>query len=440
MRNAYRPYLFFPLLNIKLRLSCFSLLIPVFLSFGQSDSAILKSNTAVFNSILDSILKETVAMNPNLKATGYKAEASNAAVGTIRLDPPLVAVEFYQTPIKSFPNPFKNQMEVDYSLQQEIPFPGKLRAMADAERNRSKMLGAEQQTTRQEIIRLTKTAFYELYLTDRLFEINSSSQFLIRNFIAISKKQYELGMGRQTDILRAQTELSKLINDSIALFQSRQSAVAMINSYRNKPIETSIDIIPEILVQLIPLEAVDSLLAVAEKNRPELNSMQFNIAMASSELSSAKKEYYPDFMVRGMYKQMIHEPDDWSLMLGFTLPVAPWSIGRYSAAVSRSNALVKQSQSEYENMRNMVASQVKDALAKVWSSQAQFDLIKNTTIPQARQTMQSALSGYQSGKGDFLMVIDTQRMLLMAQQDYHMAVMRAISNRANLERAIGVLK
>ena len=36
--------------------------------------------------------------------------------------------------------------------------------MANAERNRSKMLGAEQQRTSQEIIRLTKTAFYEFIL------------------------------------------------------------------------------------------------------------------------------------------------------------------------------------------------------------------------------------------------------------------------------------
>ena len=390
--------------------------------------------------MLELIVAETIAKNPTLKATGFKTEASKAAVGTIKLEPPQAAIEFYQAPLTSFPNPFKDQMEFDYSLQQTFPFPGKLSAMAKAERDRSKMLGAEQQTTRQEIIRLTKTAFFELYLTDRLFDINSSSQYLMRNFIDISKKQYELGIGRQTDILRAQTELSKLMNDSIALVQSRQSAVAMINTYRNKPVEIPVDVIPEISPELILVPALDSLLAIAEKNRPELNSMQFNIDMRSSELISAKKEFYPDIMVRGMYKQMINLPDDWSLMLGFTLPVAPWSIGKYSAAVSRSNALVKQSQAEYDNMRNMVASQVKDVLARVVSSQAQVDLIQNTIIPQARQTMHSALSGYQSGKQDFLMLIDTQKMLLLAQQDYHRAVMSFFLNHANLERAIGILK
>ena len=75
--------------------------------------------------MLDSIVRETVAMNPNLKATEYKTEASKAAVGTIKLDPPLIAVEFFQTPITSFPNPFKDQMEIDYSVQQMFPFPWK---------------------------------------------------------------------------------------------------------------------------------------------------------------------------------------------------------------------------------------------------------------------------------------------------------------------------
>jgi outer membrane protein TolC len=421
-------------------LGCTFLIIPLSSGFGQSDPSILKSNTTIYNSMLDSIIKETVAMNPNLKATAYKAEASKAAVGTIKLDPPLVAVDFYQAPITSFPNPFKKQMEIDYSVQQMFPFPGKLESMANTELNRSKMLGAEQQVSNQEIIRLTKIAFYEIYLTDRLLDINSINQSLIRNFITISEKQYELGIGQQTDILRAQTELSKLMNDSIALLQSRQSASAMINSYRNKPIDTRIDIIPEISPELTPVETVDSMLLVADKDRPELKSMQYNIEMQSSELLNAKKEFYPDFMVRGMYKQMIDQRDDWSLMLGLTVPIAPWSNGRYSAAVSRSNALVKQSQAEYDNMRNMIASQVKDAMARVSSSQAQVDLIKNTIIPQARQTMQSALSGYQSGKGDFLTLIDTQKLLLMAQQDYHMAVVNLFTNQVNLERAIGKLE
>ncbi len=421
----------------KLILTYKILLISVVLSFGQTDSVKLESNANVFNYMLDSIITETLNQNPNVKAYGLKTEASRAAIGTIKIDAPLIAVDFYQSPITSFPNPFKDQMEIDYSILQVIPFPGKLGIMADAGKNRSKMSEMEQQTVKQETIRLVKNAFYETYLADRQLDINSSSQELIKSFIDIARRQYELGIGKQTDILRAQTELYRLASDRIKIVQSRQSIEAMINSYRNKPVDIHIQYIPEISAKQEKIPALDSLLLIAIKNRPELKSMQYNISMQSFELQNAKKEYYPDFMVRGMYKQMINQADDWSLMLGVNLPIAPWSIEKYSAAVNRSKALVNQAQAEYDNMRNMIASQVKDAQAKYLSSHAQVDLLLNTIIPQARQTLQSALSGYQTGKLEFLMLIDTQRMLLMAQQDYHMAVMNLLTNYANLQRAIG---
>jgi outer membrane protein, heavy metal efflux system len=66
-----------------------------------------------------------------------------------------------------------------------------------------------------------------------------------------------------------------------------------------------------------------------------------------------------------------------------------------------------------------------------------MQLLKSTVIPQSRQTLESTLSAYQNGKTEFLMLIDAERMLLMAQEQYHMAVMNQLSAVAALERAVG---
>jgi hypothetical protein len=63
-------------------------------------------------------------------------------------------------------------------------------------------------------------------------------------------------------------------------------------------------------------------------------------------------------MIRGSYKQMIDGADDWSVMVGITVPFAPWSIGKYKAEEKRNEALIKQSYSEYENMSSMIAAHV----------------------------------------------------------------------------------
>lgn len=409
-------------------------------AFSQQNSAIGKSNNTRFLSIINGITSDAIANNPGLKAAAYSVTADRERVGTIGYDAPQAAVELFQAPISSFPNPFKDQMEVDYSLQQMIPFPGKLKSMSDAENVRVKMSEADQLGARQNLIYSVRTAFYELYLIDRKLDVNSSNQLLMKSLVDIARKQYELGLGSQTDILRAQTEQSRLLSDSINLVQNRQTMVAMLNSYRNAGAEQSIPPIPEISPATYSVLTFDSLLSLAHENRPDLRSMHSNVEMQSAERNVEEKEFLPDFMIRGTYKQMINQPDDWAIMVGATLPFAPWTINRNKSTVRRLEAMHKRAESEYQTMENMIASQVKDAQSRVISSQAQIDLIQNTTIPQARQAMQAALAGYQTGKQDFIMLLDTQRMLRMAELDYQMAVMNLLTNYSYLEKVTGNLK
>ena len=409
-------------------------------TFSQQDSASSRflDNYRTMKSQLNGIIDKAMKNNPTLKAAGNKIDAAKASERYAKsLDPPLVAVEFYQAPVTGFPNPFRDQMEYDYSIQQMFPFPGKLGSMARAEQKRTAMLSADQQTQQQDIIRNVKTLYFELYLKNRQSEINHETRALVREFVDITRKQYELGMAKQSDILRAQTELSSLGNDSIVLVQQRKSMEGMLNALCNRPVTTEIGFIPEIEPALRDYD-LSALLALAEKNRPELKSMQYDVEMKQAERLASGKEYLPDFMVRGTYKQMTTLPDDWSLMIGATVPIAPWSLGKNAAGNSRGDANVKTSQAELDNMKNMVASEVNDALLKVKSSMERLTLSKESAIPQAQQTLVSAMASYRTGKEEFLMLIDIQRMLAMAKLDYHMAVMNLLDSQSQLERAVGM--
>jgi outer membrane protein TolC len=384
------------------------------------------------------ILINAIKYNPRLTAADARIQSSVASVkGKKYLDPPQVAFEFYQSPIKSFPNPFNNQMEYDYSIQQVFPFPGKLSVMAEAEGKRTEMLKADRRMQEQDIIRNVKTLFFDVYLKYRQMEINHETQALVRGFVDIARKQYEVGMGKQSDILRAQTELFSLAYDSIVLIQQCKSVEGMINALCSRPVTTEIGFVPEI-IPLLPNYNLDSLMALAEKNRPELTSKISGIEMRQSERLAARKEYLPDFMIKGTYKQMTQTKDDWGLMIGATIPVAPWSLGKYSAATERASANISEAQSELATMKNMIASEVNDALLKIESSKERVKLSKYTAIPQAKQALESAQAAYRTGKQEFLTLIEIQRMLVMAKLDYHRAVMALLDSQSQLERAVGI--
>src|SRR3989304_897347 len=214
-----------------------------------------------------------------------------------------------------------------------FPFPGKLSSMGKAAEANANMFDQGFRALERKILRELKTAYFELYLVQRKIQINAENQDLMRRFVDIANKQYEVGMGKQPDILRAQTELSTLINAGLNLQKEKRSAEAMINTILSRPANDPLGYVPDIEAT-IPLWTFEQLRPLALEARPELKSMNFNIEMNKAEHALSKREYFPDFMARVMYKDMAMTSNDfWSVMVGVSIPLSPWSSGKYTSKV-----------------------------------------------------------------------------------------------------------
>jgi cobalt-zinc-cadmium efflux system outer membrane protein len=388
---------------------------------------------------LDNLLAELLADNPQLQAARQKTAAAKTVIRQVAAwEAPQIGVEFYQTPIQSFPNPLKDGMETDYFVQQMIPFPGKLSAMEQAARQNAGMVDQDYQALERQMIQQLKSAFYELYFVQQKMSINAESQELMKRFIEIALKQYEGGMGTQADILRAQTEFSVLLNDEIKLHQEHGIITVMINTLINHAVDESQGTIAEIKPDSLRW-TLAQLQNLAMQNRPELQGMNYNIAMNKAELTFSKREYFPDLMAKVMYKNMTDTKNDfWSVMLGMNIPLTFWSGSRYTARVEENRLKVTQAENEFINMKNMVLNEIQNALIRMQASYSSMKLYKSSNIPQAEQMLQSTLTVYQTGKTEFLMVIDAYRMLLMAKLDYQMSLMNYMVSQAQLEQSVGM--
>ena len=388
---------------------------------------------------LDDLVSEALQNNPQLRSARYGTAAAKTKGNQVTSwDVPQIGVEFYQTPIQSFPNPIKNGMETDYFVQQMIPYPGKLSAMGEVAENSAGMVDQEYKALERRIIRDLKSAYFELFHVQRKIEVNAENQELVKKFTEITRKQYEVGMGQQADILRAQTELSSLVNEGVNLSKEKKVVESMINTILSRQANAPLGSVPDVAVT-IPQWTFEQLRPLAFESRPELKGMNFNIGMNKAELSGSQREYYPDIMARVTYKNMSDTKNDfWAAMVGVNIPLAFWSSGKYTSKVEENELNVRKAEDDLASMQNMVSFEVQDALVKVQSNYNLVLLYKNTTIPQAEQTLQATLSAYQTGKTEFLMVIDAYRMQLMTKLDYHMAVMNYMTSQAQLEQAIGL--
>ncbi|MBI5463769.1 MAG: TolC family protein [Ignavibacteriales bacterium] len=388
---------------------------------------------------LHELMTEALQNNPQLRSVRNQTAAAKARVNqATSWEAPQVGVELYQIPVQSFPNPVKNNMETDYYLQQMIPFPGKLSAMGSAAESNANMTDQNYKALERKVLRDLKSAYYDLYLVQRKIQINAENQELMRRFVNIASKQYEVGMGKQQDILRAQTELSTLVNAGLNLQREKQVVESMLNTILSRSPNEPLGYVADIEAD-VPRWTFEQLRPLALESRAELKAMNFNIDMNKAELSLSKREYYPDLMARVMYKDMAMTSNDfWSVMIGVSIPLAPWSSGKYTSKVEENQLNVKKAEDEYLSMRNMTLFEVQDALVKVQTNQNLVLLYKNTVIPQAEQTLQSTIAAYQTGKTEFLMLIDAYRMVLMSKLDYYMAVMNYMASQAALEQAVGM--
>jgi outer membrane protein, heavy metal efflux system len=388
---------------------------------------------------LQAFITEAIQNNPQLRAARNRTEAAKTKIDQLTSwEPPQLGVEFYQIPIQSFPNPVKNNLEMDYSLQQMIPFPGKLSTMGSAAENNAEMIDQNYKALERKFIRDLKSAYYDLYLVQHKIQINTENQDLMRSFVDIARKQYEVGMGKQLDILRAQTELSTLANDGINLRKEKQVVEAMVNTILSRPANSPLGPVPEIEKDF-PEWTFEQLQPLSLEARPELKAMNYSIDMNKAELSLSKREYLPDVMARVMYKDMAMTPNDyWSVMVGISIPLSPWSSGKYTSKVEENEINVRRAEDDVAAMKNMTSFEVQDALVKMQTNKNLVDLYRNTVIPQSEQTLQSTLSAYQTGKTEFLMMIDAYRMVLMSKLNYYMSVVNYMSSQAALEQAVGL--
>ncbi|MDB5106581.1 MAG: hypothetical protein JWP91_4270 [Fibrobacteres bacterium] len=396
---------------------------------------------------LPALVELALKDNPAIKAAAFRVKALHSSPGhNWSLEAPQIGVEFYQAPVRSFPDPIRNQAEIDYSIQQAFPFPGKIGSRIDAEHRHAEMSEAGLEGLKRKVIRDVKTGYYELYLLDRRMEINREGQALMNRLVEIARRQYEVGIGRQADILRAQAEQTILKSDSILLGQSRQAAQGMLNALLNRKIGETVSVRDT----LEPAEmawAQDRLGPLLEESHPELQEMKASIRMREAEKSVARKDYLPDFMVGGAYKDMLRMPsgthggelnDYWSVMVSMNVPLAFWSLPRYKAAVEQGQANLDAAEQEYLDRKNTVSARAQAAWLKAMSGRELARVSRNVLVPQAKQALESTLISYQGGKSEFMAVLDAYRVSLMARENSEMALMRLLSSQADLEEAVGL--
>ena len=393
---------------------------------------------------LEDAVTKAVRSNPFLKAAEWKEKsAKEKMVQSGSWMDPVLKFGLLNVPAESFEFDLEPMTGKQIALTQQIPFPGKLGAKKKAAEQEWHAVSADRLELERMLIHQVKNSYFDLYTIDKSIGIISENIDLTTRFVEIAERRYSVGTGLQQDVLKAQVEKSKFEEQSINLGFKREKATAVLNALMNRAPDTPILVSDELLPTKIDLTE-EELMEKAKKLRPALKAARHRIDRNERMMDFSKKLKLPDLGVAMAYTQrneltgpMMGEGADFlSMSVAFSLPIKPGN--RQSSKVEESKAEVRMAQESYNNILNNVKRDIRIMFADVAKAKELIVLYENQILPQAEQSLNSALSGYQVDKVDFITLLDNQITLFNYRINYYRIVSEHEKSIAGMEAAVGV--
>ncbi len=390
---------------------------------------------------LQPLIQEALAANPEVRAEERKWDAARERPPQEgSLDDLMLNFEIENLPTRSFGFTQDDMTMKKLSISQAFPYFGKLGLRSEVAQREANAIGLAYRDKRNEIVRRVKEVFYELYAIERSLEIVDDNRELLKQFVKIAETKYSIGKGVQQDVLKAQVELSKLLDEQIRLEQSRQAAGAKLNAILNRPSHTPLGRTEDVsLAEETPTE-LTMLQAKALENRPLLKGLQEEIERSKAANALARKRYFPDLTMSLGYafredSAIVRRSDFFSAGVSVNIPI--YFRTKQDRQVAETSALINSAREQYQAARNEVASMVKELAADIEKGRKLIDLLETGLIPQARLSLDSAVAGYQVGKVDFLTLLDNRVTLFNFEKEYYRTMGEYQTSLARLEWVVG---
>lgn len=379
----------------------------------------------------DQLISEVLSANPSLSEIKEAALAVAARVEPAgALDDPVLGYNI--APATIGVREFDAGQRIEIS--QALPWPGKLNAREQSAREQARAAGAATELQRLNVIAAAKANFAEWHFVHQAMRFNEENQLLIQDLIPIAESRYAAGRGLEQDILQAEVEFALLEDQFITLEGQRIAIQARLNALMNRSPDTRIP--PPADISGFPsLPSLPILIEAARLQHPELQQLKNIIAARSADLSFARKEFYPDFRLSAGYNSL-WDAEQKRFTVGVSVNI-PFNQSRRRSEVSAAYAVQKGAEWRLVDRRAELFSELARARAAVERSVKSVALHREKLLRLAQNSLNVAISDYQSGVGDFLNVLTAERNKLRTEQSLARALADHYRQLAELERALG---
>jgi outer membrane protein, heavy metal efflux system len=367
---------------------------------------------------LTRLIEESLAAVPELSRAEDVVRAQAERVPQVSsLPDPMLQVGIQNDGFRSIQIGRMDTSYVSLMASQTFPWPGK-RGL----RGELAQLGAER--ARQSVARVrlsieaeVRRAYLDLLLARDRMALLGQLEALWQKSLGVARVRYEAGAGAQSDVLRAQLELSRIKQRRFALQAEDLTRTQALNRLRNRPLDEPIETTTRI-ADLPALVTLDGQFAIerALVESPELAAARLGATGSSRAIALAEKDYYPDLTVGTGIMLRGDLPPMWLVTVAGPVPV--FAGNRQSRSVAEGRASESAAQGEVNALDQLLRLRSRQRHTVFTALLQSIDLYERGLLIQSAATAESTLSQYTVGKVSFASVLEANAGYIADQEGH----------------------
>tara|TARA_R110000868_G_scaffold119469_2_gene316965 strand:+ start:292639 stop:294039 length:1401 start_codon:yes stop_codon:yes gene_type:complete len=359
---------------------------------------------------VEDAIRLAIEHNPRLRAAGYRVDAASGRV---------LQAGLYPNPSLSFSGESIGADaggggETAYVIEQEIVLGGKLRRARDvAESDRH---AAQAEFVAQEFALATKVsrAYFSVVTARTQLADRQGLAGLSSDLLEAVRARVDAGSATETDRLRAevvheqaQISLEAARYAAKSALQSLASAIG-VEEMTELPLSSSVDRFPE-------LPAYEQIVSSTLEANSRMSMARISVVRArqAHKLAQANSTPMLTASVGPRYSDIDGETTV-DVGLNLEIPLFDRNQGEIGAMLSERLS----ASAELRNVQLELLAEVADAWSVYQSSFSAVERYQQQLLPKAERTLDLTRQAYQSGKADYLRLLDAQQVLIESRLSY----------------------
>lgn len=383
---------------------------------------------AAAGATVESVIALARRLSPELVAAAFDAKASRHAVGAAgALADPTVTFEAWDVNARQGIGQRRVAIEQEFKLWGRQ---GLERGVAHAE---AEMATHKARATAADLIARIKTVHAEYNAANEAIGLSLQLKRRVTELQALLEARYGPTAVNQQDVIRGRIEVATADVDIVRRQGELNAAAVCLNALIGRP-ALAVFATPFGFGRIKPGITIATIQSKARALNPALAASTGEVGAASGAKALTDLNYYPNLTLGARYVQRPSSGDSGEFLVGFKLPVqfAAKNVEQ-RAASSRLGA----AHARNDAARPRLDGEVAETWFGLEATRKAIKIHETRQLPQARQSVETARSGFQAGSKDLSIVFEAERRLRTVHLDLLKLKIEEQIKHAELERLAG---